>query len=186
MNVFSRILHNRLFLLILFSTTVLQVLIVEFGNVAFGLSPDGLSLANWGLSILLGTGSLVVGFLLRFLPTSIVPLWILGAKKVSPSTPAIVEISPSEKQEGPIRVSDERSFEPSVRSSVDSPKLEATLTIEPLLVRSSAHEEHLLVHKGRRNSKRDPGPVLLMDPRRVREAQFALARQNSSNHHTSS
>ncbi len=54
------ILNNSLFCSILFITSVLQVLIVQFGSVAFAVAEDGLDLKFWGLSLLLGAGSLPV------------------------------------------------------------------------------------------------------------------------------
>lgn len=59
-NVFSGILNNSLFCGILFTTAVLQVLIVEFGSVAFAVKEGGLEAKYWGLSLLIGFGSLPV------------------------------------------------------------------------------------------------------------------------------
>jgi P-type Ca2+ transporter type 2B len=41
-------------------TSILQVLIVEFGQIAFHVADDGLSLRYWGISIAIGAGSLPV------------------------------------------------------------------------------------------------------------------------------
>ena len=51
---------NPLFYGILFTTAILQVLIVEFGSYAFKVAEDGLSLKFWGWSLLFGVGSLPV------------------------------------------------------------------------------------------------------------------------------
>lgn len=59
-NVFKGILDNNLFCGILLTTAVLQVFIVQFGSVAFKVAEDGLSAKYWGLSMLLGAGSLPV------------------------------------------------------------------------------------------------------------------------------
>jgi hypothetical protein len=59
-NVFSGILDNRLFCGILLTTAVLQVLIVEFGSLAFQVAENGLDAKFWGLSMILGFGSLPV------------------------------------------------------------------------------------------------------------------------------
>jgi Ca2+ transporting ATPase len=59
-NVFSGILDNRLFCGILLTTAVLQVLIVEFGSLAFRVAENGLDGKFWGLSMILGIGSLPV------------------------------------------------------------------------------------------------------------------------------
>jgi hypothetical protein len=59
-NVFAGILNNYLFCGILLVTSALQVLIVEFGSVAFHVSEGGLSGKFWGVSMVLGVGSLPV------------------------------------------------------------------------------------------------------------------------------
>lgn len=59
-NVFKGILNNSLFCGILFTTAVLQVLIVEFGSVAFAVYEGGLSAKFWGYSLLIGFGSMPV------------------------------------------------------------------------------------------------------------------------------
>jgi hypothetical protein len=160
-------LSNRTFLFILFSTLFAQVLIVQFGYVVFELSQGGLSIANWGLSILLGSGSLLVGVLVRLLPTAIVPRWILKNKKVATISPAIiVEVPSTAKPEGP---------PPAVRMT-ESIDLSAA---EELKVRQT---EHVVAYTARRNSKRDPSNLQLIDPRLIKEAHIAYAKQHSSNH----
>jgi Ca2+ transporting ATPase len=59
-NVFSGILDNPLFGAILLTTSVLQVLIVEFGSLAFHVADNGLEGKYWALCMLLGFGSLPV------------------------------------------------------------------------------------------------------------------------------
>jgi Ca2+ transporting ATPase len=59
-NVFRGIASNPLFCGILFVTSVLQVLIVEFGSVAFSVSQGGLSGRFWLISVLFGLGSFPV------------------------------------------------------------------------------------------------------------------------------
>ena len=59
-NVFAGVLSNRLFCGILVVTSALQVLIVQFGSIAFHVADDGLSAKHWGISLLLGFGSLPV------------------------------------------------------------------------------------------------------------------------------
>lgn len=70
-NVFSGILDNWLFGFILIVTSILQVLIVQFGSVAFAVAEGGLDLKFWGLSLLLGAGSLPVQQVIN-------PLYALG------------------------------------------------------------------------------------------------------------
>jgi len=59
-NVFAGIEKNPIFLSILVATSVLQVLIVEFGSIAFHVAEDGLSGKYWAISLALGAGSLPV------------------------------------------------------------------------------------------------------------------------------
>jgi hypothetical protein len=58
-NVFSGILNNSLFCGILISTAVLQVLIVQFGSVAFHVTEGGLDASYWGLCLAIGAGELL-------------------------------------------------------------------------------------------------------------------------------
>ena len=53
-------LNNPLFCSILVGTSVLQVLIVEFGSVAFAVADNGLEGRFWAVSLILGAGSLPV------------------------------------------------------------------------------------------------------------------------------
>ena len=59
-NVFAGVLNNRLFCTILVVTSILQVIIVQFGSVAFAVVEGGLSLEKWGLCMLIGVGALPV------------------------------------------------------------------------------------------------------------------------------
>jgi Ca2+ transporting ATPase len=58
-NVFSGILKNPIFCGILVSTAFLQVLIVQFGSVAFHVSEGGLSIKYWLVCLGIGAGELV-------------------------------------------------------------------------------------------------------------------------------
>jgi hypothetical protein len=59
-NVFRGIHRNPLFVGILLLTAVLQVVMVEFGGKAMHVHEDGLDGMYWGVSIALGSGSLLV------------------------------------------------------------------------------------------------------------------------------
>jgi len=59
-NVFKGLFKNALFVGILFTTSVLQVIMVEFGGLAMHVADGGLSLKYWGISIAIGFGSLPV------------------------------------------------------------------------------------------------------------------------------
>lgn len=60
MNVFRGIQNNSLFCAILLITSVLQVIIVQYGSVAFHVAPGGLNGKYWGISMALGAGSLPI------------------------------------------------------------------------------------------------------------------------------
>ena len=59
-NVFRGLFKNYLFVGILLVTSVLQVIMVEFGGKAMHVADGGLEGKYWGLSIGVGMGSLVV------------------------------------------------------------------------------------------------------------------------------
>lgn len=59
-DVFKGIFDNPLFYGILITTAFLQVLIVEFGSLAFHVAEEGLEAKYWGLCMALGAGSLPV------------------------------------------------------------------------------------------------------------------------------
>mmetsp|Transcript_18590 Transcript_18590/g.33537 ORF Transcript_18590/g.33537 Transcript_18590/m.33537 type:complete len:437 (+) Transcript_18590:2-1312(+) len=59
-NVFKGMLNNPIFCGILLGTSVLQVLIVQFGGHAMAVAVGGLPAGYWGLSLALGAGSLPV------------------------------------------------------------------------------------------------------------------------------
>ncbi|KAJ3275348.1 Calcium-transporting ATPase 10, plasma membrane-type [Terramyces sp. JEL0728] len=84
-NVFKNILHNRIFIVILFLTIVGQVIIVEFGGIVFQIDSNGLDGIGWALSFGLGFGSLVVGFLVRVLPPFPVPGFLIVEGEDIPS-----------------------------------------------------------------------------------------------------
>lgn len=58
-----------MFIIILISIVFLQLLLVTFTGMAFGVYPHfGLTPAQWGISILIGSFSLVVSVILKLLP----------------------------------------------------------------------------------------------------------------------
>jgi hypothetical protein len=215
LNVLSGLLNNRTFLFIIFITALGQALIVEFGSIVFAIDPTGLSAANWGISILLGTGSLVVGFIIRLLPVIEVPVWLLGGKQVEPLPPAIIEVAPKEltreasrsshqlwrdaitKTRMQVRVvkvftlpKDKSSIEPSARTSSVHPPAVGGEGLSDSLPQSTPEPQrvsnwqklklYILTSASFRSSRRDPSSVQMVDPRRVKIAQVARARQHSS------
>jgi Ca2+-transporting ATPase len=65
-NVLSGLKGNWVFLGIIAITVGLQILIVELGDKA--TSTTGLTLREWGWSILMGFGSMPIGVLMRYVP----------------------------------------------------------------------------------------------------------------------
>jgi Ca2+-transporting ATPase len=78
--VFSGFLRNYIFIAILVMTVAAQIVIVYFGGIVFNLEKGGLSIINWLICIAIGSGSLIVGFLIRTLPEFEVPIWLLGGR----------------------------------------------------------------------------------------------------------
>jgi Ca2+ transporting ATPase len=60
-------LNNYLFCAILLVTSFLQVIIIQFGSVAFRVVKGGLNGKYWGISIALGAGSLPVQQIINLL-----------------------------------------------------------------------------------------------------------------------
>ena len=69
MNIFEGITRNGLFLIIVAVIVVLQVLLVTFTGMAFGVYANyGLTIQQWGISILIGSFGLIVSIFLKLLP----------------------------------------------------------------------------------------------------------------------
>lgn len=69
LNVFEGITRNSLFLIILVIIIVLQILLVTFTGMAFGVYANfGLTIQQWGICILIGSFSLIVNIILKLLP----------------------------------------------------------------------------------------------------------------------
>lgn len=66
-NVFKGLFKNYLFVGILLTTSVLQVLIVQYGGKALHVVEGGLEGKYWGLSIAVGATSLIVQQIINFL-----------------------------------------------------------------------------------------------------------------------
>ena len=68
LNVFSNILSNKVFLLVMSFTVIFQIIIGTFANTV------PLSLEQWGLCVFLGFISIFVGFFIKLLPVPSRPL----------------------------------------------------------------------------------------------------------------
>lgn len=69
LNVFEGITRNTLFLIIIGVIIVLQIILVTFTGMAFGVYANfGLTIQQWGICILIGSFSLVVNVVLKLLP----------------------------------------------------------------------------------------------------------------------
>ncbi|KAI8891948.1 hypothetical protein BC833DRAFT_612976 [Globomyces pollinis-pini] len=89
LNVFHRLLENKIFMFIFFISALFQALIVQFGGVVFTIDPNGLSWSHWLISIALGMGSLVVGFVIRLLPEFPIPRYLLPGSEPEIQQPAL-------------------------------------------------------------------------------------------------
>ena len=110
LNIFKNIWKNTTFLGIWFFTIILQVIIVQLGGVVF--SVNGLNWQGWLISILIGSGSLIVGVLVRTLPPFPLPAFLLSDYKPDKNDSKIPEVgtdqlqtptSPSDKWKSAIR-----------------------------------------------------------------------------------
>jgi hypothetical protein len=79
-------------------TVLSQFCIIQWGGVVFRID-NGLSWQNWLISIALGSGSLVIGFILRFLPDPNPPLWMLGAGFTANDPKAAIPVAVDEKEQ---------------------------------------------------------------------------------------
>jgi len=69
LNVFEGITRNTLFLVIIGIIVVLQVLLITFTGMAFGVYANfGLTVQQWGISILIGSFALILNVILKLLP----------------------------------------------------------------------------------------------------------------------
>ena len=69
MNVFEGITRNGLFLIILLVIVVLQIMLITFTGMAFGVYANfGLTIQQWAISVLIGSFALIVNLFLKLLP----------------------------------------------------------------------------------------------------------------------
>ena len=64
-NIFSRIRNNSLFIIIEIFEFVVQFIIIEYWNIVFKATKNGLTIYQWGICILLSSLSLVLDFILK-------------------------------------------------------------------------------------------------------------------------
>lgn len=67
-NVFSRAFSNPLWLIIMAIICIGQILLVQFGGYALECHLEGLTLAQWGICLALGIGTLLVQLVLHIVP----------------------------------------------------------------------------------------------------------------------
>jgi hypothetical protein len=230
--VFKGFFRNNYFISILIITVICQAIIVQFAGIVFRIDPAGLSLANWGISIAIGTGALVVGFLLRLLPDpQNIPVWMLGGSTVIEAKagsgsgmgalekgqsvePLIVavpanepadnqpdSIDPSVPGETPATKRWNNAIErtrtqlrvvqvfrlpsdvakPSPRPSSNREQSKAKLEVEPVSKTFWGRlRMYVMTIMQFRRSRQDPASTLMIDPRRIRQAQVNLARSKNT------
>lgn len=74
MNIFTGLITNEVFLSVIVFEVVAQIIIVQFGGIAFGTK--GLSISHWLVCIGLGFLSLPIGAILRLVKTDHLPKWM--------------------------------------------------------------------------------------------------------------
>jgi hypothetical protein len=230
--VFKGFFRNNYFISILIITVVCQAIIVQFAGVVFRIDPAGLSLANWGISIAIGSGALIVGFLLRLLPDpQNIPVWMLGGSTVidakeplapTPGTldkgqsvePLIVAVPPMDSADSqPDSIEPNATVEtpaskrwnnaiektrtqlrvvhvfrlpsdvakPSPRPSSNRGQSKAKLELEPVPKTFWGRlRMYVLIIMQFRRHRRDPASTLMIDPRRIRQAQADMARSRNT------
>ncbi|KAH6569663.1 hypothetical protein BASA60_008133 [Batrachochytrium salamandrivorans] len=82
-NIFKGFFKNNMFVGVLTLTILLQTLIIQFGGVVFKTDQNGLGALGWLISILVGSGGLIVGFIIRTMPDFPLPAFLLGASSSS-------------------------------------------------------------------------------------------------------
>ena len=83
LNIFSGIMDNMLFFLIIAIILVGQIILVTFAGIAFSCySYYGLTIEQWLICVGFGMIGLVVSFLIKFVPDTIFPS--VGNKEVDP------------------------------------------------------------------------------------------------------
>ncbi|RIA95340.1 PMCA-type calcium-translocating P-type ATPase [Glomus cerebriforme] len=80
LNVFKNIFHNPIFIIVQIVVILGQILIVEFGGVAFGTVR--LSWYQWLVTVLIGFLSLPIGFIIRLIPNNCIPERVLNEEHV--------------------------------------------------------------------------------------------------------
>ncbi|KAJ3222777.1 hypothetical protein HK099_001945 [Clydaea vesicula] len=69
LNIFRGVLRNYTFIVIIFFSLAMQIIIVQVGGKIFHLREGGLDIISWLICLALGFGSIPVGFLIRLIPT---------------------------------------------------------------------------------------------------------------------
>ncbi|PHJ16591.1 calcium-translocating p-type pmca-type protein [Cystoisospora suis] len=72
-NIFSGVLKNKMWISIAVFISAVQVLVVQFGGIAINCHQQGLTGAQWGISLVLGSGSVIVGLFLHLVPYKFLP-----------------------------------------------------------------------------------------------------------------
>jgi magnesium-transporting ATPase (P-type) len=65
LNIFVRILNNKLFILIEVFEFLMQFIIIEFWNIIFKTTKNGLTIYQWGICIFISSMSLLLDFILK-------------------------------------------------------------------------------------------------------------------------
>lgn len=72
-NIFSRFFDNSAFIAIVLIIAIGQFVIVQFGSLAMKCHVNGLTGIQWAMCILIGMSSILINFIIKFVPDSIWP-----------------------------------------------------------------------------------------------------------------
>jgi hypothetical protein len=185
--VFDGLVRNPTFIFIFCLTLVLQIILINFGGKVFHLNEDGLDLIGWLVSIILGTGSLVVGLFVRVLPPLPLPAWLCAEElvkdEIQPDAPYNrsqdlwkVALTTTRMQVGGKRflILVVRAFQLPSRSSMGANSLRPQAIAIENSNWSLLRKAFTTGHFTRRN---DYSNIIVADHRQVRAARVRLARQ---------
>ena len=80
-NIFTKILQNSMFIIVIFLELILHIIIIQFGSTAFNTAKEGLTLNQWLLCFGFGVISFFVSFILKISKLEIMFSYILNCFK---------------------------------------------------------------------------------------------------------
>lgn len=68
LNILSNIHKNVLFLIIIIIEIIIQVCLIQFGSFVFGICDEGLTVLQWGYTVIISMSTFIVSFVFKLLP----------------------------------------------------------------------------------------------------------------------